>query len=155
MAGSYSTDKIRNIVLLGHNGCGKTSLAEAMLFNSGAINRLGKVEDGNTVSDYDDEEINRTMSLSLTVLPCEWEGHKINVLDAPGYADFAGEMLHGIHVADTVVLVLDASSGIEVGTQLAWQMAKEKKQADCRFPQQNGPQQRQYAAGIGRVGREI
>jgi elongation factor G len=123
MAGSYTTDKIRNVVLLGHSGCGKTSLAEAMLFNTGAINRLGRVEDGNTISDYDEEEIHRTMSLNLSVIPCEWEGYKINVLDAPGYADFQGEMLNGLHVADTVVLVMDAAAGVEVGTQLAWQMA--------------------------------
>ncbi|MBN1995271.1 MAG: elongation factor G [Anaerolineae bacterium] len=125
MAGSYSTDKIRNIVLLGHSGSGKTSLAEAMLFDTGAVNRLGKVEEGNTVSDYDEEEISRTMSLNLSVIPCEWEGHKINVLDAPGYTDFQGEMLSGIHVADTVALVLDGSAGVEVGTQLSWQMAEE------------------------------
>ena len=106
MAG-YSTDKIRNIVLLGHSGSGKTSLAEAMLFNCGAVNRMGKVEDGNTVSDYDEEEISRTMSLNLSVVPCDWEGRKINLLDAPGYADFQGEMLNGLHVADTAVLVLD------------------------------------------------
>ncbi|HMQ53467.1 MAG TPA: GTP-binding protein, partial [Anaerolineae bacterium] len=121
---SYSTDKIRNIVLLGHSGCGKTSLAEAMLFNSGAINRMGKVEDGNTVSDYDEEEISRTMSINLSVLPCEWKGHKINVIDVPGYADFQGEMLNGLHVADTAVIVIDGSAGVEVGTQLTWQMAR-------------------------------
>jgi len=125
MAGSYTTDKIRNVVLLGHNGCGKTSLTEAMIFNCGAINRIGKVEDGNTVSDYDEEEISRTMSLSLSVIPCEWKGHKINVLDAPGYTDFQGEMINGMHVADVVVLVIDGSSGIEVGTQLTWQRAIE------------------------------
>lgn len=123
MAGSYSTDKIRNVVLLGHSGCGKTSLAEAMLFNSGAINRLGRVEDGNTVSDFDEEEISRTMSLSLSVVPCEWEGYKINVLDAPGYTDLQGEVINGLHVADTAILILDGASGVEVGTQLAWQMA--------------------------------
>jgi elongation factor G len=126
MAGSYSTDKIRNIVLLGHSGSGKTSLAEAMLFNSGAINRLGKVEDGNTVSDYDEEEISRTLSINLSILPCEWKGYKINVMDAPGYPDFQGEMINGLHVADTVVLVVDGSAGVEVGTQLAWEMAVER-----------------------------
>ncbi|MBN1218709.1 MAG: elongation factor G [Anaerolineae bacterium] len=125
MAGSYTTDKIRNIVLLGHSGCGKTSLVEAMLFNTGAVNRLGKIEDGNTVSDYDEEEISRKMSLNLSVIPCEWDGHKINVLDTPGYTDFQGEMLSGIHVAEAVVLVLDGSAGVEVGTQLSWQMAAE------------------------------
>ena len=132
MAG-YSTDKIRNIVLLGHSGSGKTSLAEAMLFNSGAINRMGRVEDGNTVSDYDGEEISRTMSLNLSVLPYEWKGHKINVLDAPGYADFQGEMLNGLHVADTAVLVLDGSSGVEVGTQITWQMAVENEKPIAIF----------------------
>ncbi|MFN8459331.1 MAG: elongation factor G [Anaerolineae bacterium] len=133
MAGSYTTDKIRNVVLLGHSGCGKTSLAEAMLFNTGATTRLGRVEDGNTISDYDEEEIHRTMSLNLSVVPCEWEGHKINILDAPGYADFQGEMLNGLHVADTVIIVIDASAGIEVGTQLTWQMAVENKKPIAIF----------------------
>jgi elongation factor G len=133
MAGSYSTDKIRNIVLLGHNGSGKTSLAEAMLYNTGAINRMGRVEDGNTVSDHDEEEINRSMSLSLSVVPCEWEGHKINVMDAPGYLDFQGEMINGLHVADTAVLVLDGTSGVEVGTQLSWQMASEQNKPIAIF----------------------
>lgn len=133
MAGSYATDKIRNIVLLGHSGSGKTSLAEAMLYNSGATTRLGRVEDGNTASDFDEEEIKRTMSLNLSVIPCEWEGHKINILDAPGYLDFQGEMLNGLRVADTVVLVMDGSAGVEVGTQLAWQMATEQKKPIAIF----------------------
>lgn len=133
MAGSYTTDKIRNVVLLGHSGCGKTSLAEAMLFNTGATTRMGRVEDGNTISDYDEEEIHRTMSLNLSVIPCEWEGHKINILDAPGYADFQGEMLNGLHVADTAIIIIDASAGIEVGTQLTWQMAVESKKPIAIF----------------------
>lgn len=133
MAGSYTTDKIRNVVFLGHSGCGKTSLAEAMLFNTGATTRMGRVEDGNTISDYDEEEIHRTMSLNLSVIPCEWEGYKINILDAPGYADFQGEMLNGLHVADTAIIVIDASAGVEVGTQLTWQMAVENKKPIAIF----------------------
>jgi elongation factor G len=104
-----------------------------MLFNSGAINRLGKVEDGNTISDFDEEEINRTMSLSLSVVPCEWEGYKINVLDAPGYTDFQGEVINGLQVADTAILILDGASGVEVGTQLAWQMAVESNKPIAIF----------------------
>jgi elongation factor G len=134
MAGTYTTDKIRNIVLLGHSGSGKTSLTEAMLFDSGATTRLGRVEDGNTVSDYDPEEIGRTMSLNLAVAPCEWQGCKINVLDAPGYADYQGEMLSGIHVAETVVLVIDGSApNIEVGAQLCWQMAQHNGKSTAIF----------------------
>lgn len=126
MAGTYTTDKIRNIVLLGHSGSGKTSLVEAMLHDTGATTRLGQVEDGNTVSDYDPEEISRTMSLNLAVVPCEWQYHKINALDAPGYVDYQGEMLSGLHVTDVVVLVVDGSAvNIEVGAQLCWQMAQE------------------------------
>ncbi|MDX1521617.1 MAG: elongation factor G [Anaerolineae bacterium] len=121
----YKTEQIRNIVLLGHSGCGKTSLAEVMLHQSGGSNRIGRVEDGNTVSDFDDEEISRTMSINLSIVPCEWKGHKINVLDAPGYADFQGEMLSGLHVADAALLILDGSSGVEVGTQIAWQLTEE------------------------------
>ncbi|MEM7345999.1 MAG: elongation factor G, partial [Chloroflexota bacterium] len=130
---AYTTDKIRNIVLLGHSGSGKTSLAEAMLYNSGAINRLGRVEDGNTTSDFDEEEIGRTMSLNLSVVPVETDGYKLNVLDAPGYADFQGEMLSGVQVADTVVLVLDGTSGVEVGTQISWQLAEEQNKPVAIF----------------------
>jgi elongation factor G len=119
----YSTDKLRNVVFLGHGSSGKTSLAEAMLFNTGAINRMGKVEEGTTVSDFDEEEIRRRISLNLTLVPCEWDQHKINVLDTPGYLDFVGEVMSAIRVADAGVVLIDAVSGVEVGTELAWQHA--------------------------------
>jgi elongation factor G len=120
----YTTDKLRNVVLLGHGSSGKTSLAEAMLFNSGAINRMGKVEEGTTASDFDEEEIRRRISLNLTLIPCEWNKHKINVLDTPGYLDFVGEVISAIRVADAGIVLVDAVSGVEVGTELAWQHAE-------------------------------
>ena len=123
MAAVYATDKLRNVVLLGHGSSGKTMLAEAMLFDSGAINRMGKVEEGSTVSDFDEEEIRRHISLSLALVPVEWEKHKINLLDTPGYLDFVGEVISGIRVADAGVVVVDAVSGVEVGTELVWQNA--------------------------------
>lgn len=119
----YSTDKLRNVVLLGHGSSGKTSLVEAMLFNTGAINRMGKVEEGTTVSDFDEEELRRRISLNLTLIPCEWDKHKINVLDTPGYLDFVGEVISAIRVADAGVVLVDAVSGVEVGTELVWQHA--------------------------------
>jgi elongation factor G len=122
----YSTDKIRNVVLLGHGSSGKTSLVEAMLFNTGAVNRMGKVEEGTTVSDYDEEEIRRHISLNLTLIPCEWDKHKINVLDTPGYLDFVGEVISAIRVADAGIVLLDAVSGVEVGTELVWQYANRR-----------------------------
>lgn len=123
MSKVYQTDQIRNIALLGHSGSGKTSLTEAMLFNAGGSNRLGKVEEGNTVSDYDEEEIRRGISINASVVPVEWKGHKINVIDTPGYLDFIGEVIGGLVAADVAVLVLDGSAGVEVGALLAWQNA--------------------------------
>lgn len=119
----YTSSYIRNVVLLGHGSSGKTSLAEAMLFASGAINRMGRVEDGTTVSDFDEEEIRRRISLSLTLIPVEWEGHKINVLDTPGYLDFIGEVISGIRVADVALVLVDSVGGVEVGTELVWNYA--------------------------------
>lgn len=123
----YEIDKIRNVALLGHSGSGKTSLAEAMLFNSGAINRLGKVEEGNTASDYDEEEIKRTISINATLLPVEWKDCKINVIDLPGYLDFVGEVISGLTVANAGVVVVDGSAGVEVGTILAWKYTEERQ----------------------------
>jgi elongation factor G len=119
----YKTDQIRNVVLLGHGSAGKTSLAEAMLYKSGALNRMGKVEDGTTVADFDDEEIRRHISLNLALAPCEWQKSKINVLDTPGYTDFVGEVISAIHVADVGLVLVDAVSGVEVGTELVWARA--------------------------------
>ncbi|MBS3784170.1 MAG: elongation factor G [Anaerolineae bacterium] len=122
----YQTEQLRNIVLLGHGSSGKTSLAEAMLYTSGAINRMGEVEDGTTVADYDDEERRRHISLNLAVVPVEWNGYKVNVLDTPGYTDFVGEAKSAVRVADAAVIVVDAVSGVEVGTELVWRFADEQ-----------------------------
>lgn len=119
----YTTQNIRNLVLLGHGSTGKTSLAEAMLFASGATNRMGRVEDGTTVSDFDEEEIRRRISLSLALIPVEWEGCKLNVLDTPGYLDFIGEVISGIRVADMALVLVDPVGGVEVGTELVWNYA--------------------------------
>jgi elongation factor G len=119
----YKTDDIRNVVLLGHGSAGKTSLAEAILFQTRAINRMGKVEDGTTVADFDEEETRRHISLSMSLVPCEWKNTKINVLDTPGYSDFVGEVVSAVHVADLGLVVVDAISGVEVGTELVWARA--------------------------------
>ena len=122
---SHKVQELRNVSLVAHSGAGKTSLAEAMLYNSGVINRLGKVEEGNTVSDYDAEEIRRKISVNTSVVPWEWQGHKVNLLDTPGYADFVGEVKGAIRVSEGVVVVVCAASGVEVGTELVWQYADE------------------------------
>ena len=116
----YTVDKLRNICLLSHGGAGKTTLAEAMLFNSGAIDRLGKVLDGNTTSDFDPEETKRKISINTALAPCEWKGCKINVIDTPGYFDFVGEVMQGIRVAEGAVVVVTAKSGVEVGAEKVW-----------------------------------
>jgi len=121
----YPVESIRNVVLLGHSGSGKTSLAEAMLFASGATTRLGKVEEGTTVSDFEPEELRRHISVSAAVLPLEWKGHKINLIDAPGYTDFGGEAKGAIRAADAALLLVDASAGVEVGAELAWSYLEE------------------------------
>jgi elongation factor G len=122
---SYPTENIRNIVLVGHGGAGKTSLAEALLFCSGAVTRMGKTTEGNTVCDFDEEEIRKGISISTSLAPIEWDGHKINVLDAPGYADFIGEMRAAMRVADLAVFVVSGVEGLEVQTQVAWNYAEE------------------------------
>jgi elongation factor G len=120
---TFPTNQIYNVGLFAHGGAGKTSLAEAMLYDSGVISRLGRVDDGNTVSDYDPEEIKRKMSVNTTPLPFEWEDCKINLLDTPGYADFIGEMVAAMGVVDGAVIVLCAASGVEVGTETTWELS--------------------------------
>lgn len=121
----YNTSQIRNVVLMGHGGSGKTTLAEAILLTSGTIQRQGRIESGNTVSDYDPEEVKRRFSINTSVIPIEWKDHKINILDTPGYDDFIGEVKQSLHVADTAVIVINAVSGVEVGTEKAWDYAQE------------------------------
>jgi len=123
----YGLENIHNVVLLSHGGAGKTSLSEAILFNAGAISRLGKVDDGSSTSDYDPDEMKRRISINLSLLPCEWRNNKINVLDAPGYADFVGEVRAGMRVSEGAVIVVCAASGVEVGTEMVWGYCNEAK----------------------------
>ena len=121
--GKVLTKNIRNICLLGHGSSGKTSIAEAMLYIGGETDRLGKTTDGNTVCDYDAEEIKRGFSLSTTIAPVTWKDIKINIIDTPGYLDFSGEVMQGIRVADSAIIAVDGKAGIEVGTELGWEYA--------------------------------
>src|SRR5512145_1215182 len=123
----YTTEFLRNIALISHGGAGKTMLAEAFLHASGATTRLGKVEDGTTASDYDEEEIRRKISLYSSMIPVEFRDHKINVIDAPGYTDFVGETISALSVSDGTIILVDAVAGVEVGTELAWRYADEFK----------------------------
>lgn len=116
----YGTELLRNVALASHSGSGKTILAEAMLFSTGALTRMGEVSEGNTVSDFEEEEIRRNLSLSTAILPVEFNDHKINILDTPGYTDFIGEVISALSVADNAVLLIDSVAGIEVGTELVW-----------------------------------
>jgi elongation factor G len=123
----YTTEFIRNVALVAHGSAGKTMLAEAMLHFSGATTRLGKIEDGTTISDHDEEEIRRRLSLYTSVLPLEFEGYKINLFDTPGFSDFVGEMISALSVADGALLLVDAVAGVEVGTEIAWRYLDEFK----------------------------
>jgi elongation factor G len=122
---TYDASNIRNVLLLGHGGSGKTSLLEAMLFTNGSITRMGRIEDGNTVSDHDPEEVRKGISVSLSLAPVEIDGVKINMLDAPGYADFVGDVHSAIRAVDAVILVVSAVDGVEVQTEVGWELAAE------------------------------
>jgi elongation factor G len=122
---AYKTEAIRNVGVFSHGGAGKTSLVEAMLFNAKATSRLGRVEEGNTTTDFDPDETKRHMSIQLALAPLEWQDHKVNLLDAPGYAEFVGEVKAAMRVVDGALIVLDAVGGVEVGAEQAWNMAHE------------------------------
>jgi elongation factor G len=121
---TYPIEKIRNVAIVGHGGAGKTSLTEALLFNAGAINRTGRVEDGNTVSDFDPDEISKGISISLSLAPFEWKEHKINLLDAPGYADFLGDAEAALRAADAAIIVVSAVEGVEVQARVVWDICE-------------------------------
>ncbi len=123
----YASDRIRNVGLVGHAAAGKTALAEAMLFAAGEISRMGSVDEGTTVSDYHRDEIERKNSITASVLHCNWKDYKINIIDMPGYSDFVGEVRAGMRAVDMALVVLNAQTGVEVGSETAWQTAIEYK----------------------------
>lgn len=125
MLKEYSTENIRNVVLISHSGSGKTTLGDAMLFLTGGNDRFGKVDDGTSVLDFDSEEIRRKTTISAAVAPLEWKGNKVNILDTPGYFDFVGEVRSALRVSDGALILVDATGGVEVGTELVWQYAAE------------------------------
>jgi len=122
----YATADIRNVALVAHGGTGKTSLTEAMAFRAGLVSRLGRVDDGSTLSDFDPDEIKRKISVNLSLVPLEWKSAKINLVDTPGYADFVGEEKSGLRAADSAIVLVDASAGVQVGTENAWRFADER-----------------------------
>ena len=122
---NYETGQIRNISLVAHNGAGKTTLADALYFTAGGTNRQGSVDDQTSLSDYEPEEQQRGSSIQTAVLPCDWKGHRVNVLDTPGYPDFRGEMMSALRVSDAAAMVVSAAAGIEVGARQAWQLCDE------------------------------
>lgn len=124
---NYESKQIRNIAIVGHQGAGKTSLTECMIYNTGAVNRLGKVLEGNTVADYFPEEIKRKITINTSLVACEVDDHKINLLDTPGFTDFLGEVESSLAVADTVLMAMDAVAGPEVSTEIIWDIADDMK----------------------------
>ncbi len=122
----YRTDRVRNVVLLGHGNAGKTTLAEAMAYLSGITSRMGTVQDGTTLSDYDKEEQKRKFSISTSLIPIEWDKYKVNILDTPGYFDFVGEVEEAVGAADAAIIVVSGKDGVQVGTEKAWELCEER-----------------------------
>ncbi len=152
-------ERIRNVGLFSHGGAGKTSLAEALLFDSGAIGRLGRVEEGTTVSDFDPDETKRHLSVNLSVLPLTWREHKINLLDAPGFADFAGDIRAALRVADAAVILVDAAGGGEVGTEQVWKGACQRRLSRLiyinKMDRENADFSRAIASAQERLGSSV
>ena len=123
----YSIESIRNVALVGHGGTGKTSLAEAMLYTSGAVSRMGRVDDGTAAGDFDPEEVQRKMSINSSVLPCEWKNNKINLIDTPGYPDFIGDVIGSLRAVEAALLLVDGTGSIDVGTESGWELAERAK----------------------------
>ncbi|MCB0009688.1 MAG: GTP-binding protein, partial [Anaerolineales bacterium] len=122
----YQTGQIRNVALVSHNGAGKTTMVERLLFDTGAITRLGKVQDGTATTDFEEEEVARNSSTSTAIAPIEYAGLKVNLLDTPGYVDFVGEMNAALSVADGALILVESVAGVEVGTEIAWQATLER-----------------------------
>ena len=150
----FTTNQIRNIALFSHGGAGKTSLAEAMLFCAKASNRLGKVEDGTTVLDHQPDEVQRKITINLALAQFEWKGVKINLLDTPGYADFVGEVCSALRAVDAAVLVLRASTGVEVGTELVWERIHEHRIPRLRRIRRLPPRKLVHAAERAAMGKD-
>lgn len=152
---SIKSDQLRNVVLLGHGGTGKTSLADAMLFNSGAVTRLGRVDDGTSVADWDEEERRRKMSINISLLPCEFQGFKLNVIDTPGYMDFVGEVVSATHIADSAVIVVEAVSGVEVGTEQVWHYADHRKLPCLAFVNKMDRENANFDRVVAQIGARL
>ena len=144
----FLTDKIRNVCLIGHGGNGKTSVAEAMLYISKGIDRLGKITDGSTVCDYDPEEVKRKFSISTAIAPITYDDKKINIIDTPGYLDFSGEVMQGLRVSGCALIVMDAKSGVDAGCELAWEYATEATVPKAFFINKIDDENANYAATI-------
>ncbi len=151
---NFSTEQLRNVVLVGHSSSGKTTLSESALFNTGVLSRRGRVEDGTTVSDWDEEAIRRRISVAASVIPCEYKGHKINVLDTPGFIDFVGEIKGAISVADAALVLVDPVSGVEVGTELAWGYLDEYELPRAVFVNKMDRENAHFARVLGNL-REV